>query len=43
VIPFPAVVDIRSRIETKITSGGSEIAKGEWVQVRDRFTPGPTN
>lgn len=26
------------RIETAITSGGSEIAKGEWVQVRDRYT-----
>lgn len=26
------------RIETAITSGGSSVEKGEWVQVRDRFT-----
>jgi type I restriction enzyme R subunit len=26
------------RIETAITSGGSAVEKGEWVQVRDRFT-----
>jgi type I restriction enzyme R subunit len=26
------------RIETEITAGGSEIEKGEWVQVRDRYT-----
>jgi len=26
------------RIDTEITSGGSEIEKGEWVQVRDRYT-----
>ena len=26
------------RIETEITSSGSEIEKGEWVQVRDRYT-----
>jgi type I restriction enzyme R subunit len=26
------------RIETEITSGGSEVEKGEWVQVRDRFS-----